>query len=203
MNYIDEEIIKLRRRKEQEKFCNLDTGMYVDNQFIEFEKTYMEEVDISISLPQTFVTMPESMTKIKYPAETRPQIIKTSLDTGVNFTFSSIDMQLKGEQLSMAAKQMKQIIQKLNPANLFYEEKPDTTDCGNAVSWFDYLSHAIDEQVYNLMYLLPLTENMVLHGCFNCKHDLKEEWKPIVLLVMKSIVNGDKIGGTQNESTKH
>ncbi|MFI3212241.1 MAG: hypothetical protein R3Y24_02770 [Eubacteriales bacterium] len=199
MSYIDEEIIKLQRIEERKKYYNLDTGIYIDDVLTEFEKTYIEELDITITLPTTFVTLPESMKKIKYPVETRPALIKTSLDTSVNFTFSIMPVEIKKEQLPLALKQMKMIIQKLNPANTCYEEKVEKTDYFFDIAYFDYMGHALDARLYNIMYLTPLGDKKILHGGFNCNFDLKNEWSKVAILIIKSIVTGNKIGGKEND----
>lgn len=203
MKYLDEEIIKRKQGEKRKEFYNLQTGMYVKESLIQFKRVYLEEIGVTITLPINFVTMPDSIKKVKYPVESRPSLVKTSLDTGVNFTFTRVFQRLGEKQLSLASKQMRMIIQRIDPANIFFEEGQEVTDFYYPICWFDYKSYALDDQIYNFMYLMLLSEEIILHGCFNCKFDDGEEWKQIVSQVIKTIAIGDQTGGCKNESTEN
>ena len=200
MSYMDEKIVKSQRMEERKKYCTIETGIYVDDVLIEFEHTYIEELGFTVALPDTYVSMPESMKKSKYISENRPQVIMTSLDTSVNFTFSLLPVNVPKEQLILALKQMRQVIQKINPANTFYGEKVVKLESGESVYYFDYMSYALDCKMYNVMYLTALADNKVLHGGFNCKFDFNDEWSKVVSLIMKTIRIGDVTGGCENDS---
>lgn len=58
-----------------------------------------------LMLPDTFVDMPSSIVKLKYPSEQRPQIIKTSLDASVNFTFSLFNQEFEDSQVGRGIEQ--------------------------------------------------------------------------------------------------
>ena len=91
----------------------------------------------------------------------------------------------------------------MNPANIFFEEGQDVTDFSYPFCWFDYKSYALDDQIYNFMYLMLLSEKIILHGCFNCKFELGKEWKDIVQQVIKTITIGNQAGGYADEGTKN
>lgn len=110
---------------------------------------------------------------------------------------------MRENQLPMASKQMRMIIQRMNPANIFFEEGQDVTDFSYPFCWFDYKSYALDDQIYNFMYLMLLSEKIILHGCFNCKFELGKEWKDIVQQVIKTIAIGNQAGGYADEGTKN
>ena len=78
MDYLDEQILELKRQQKKEKYQSLETGFYIRDELLEFERVLLEPMDLSIMLPTTFVTMPQSMVRVKYQSENRPQIIKTS-----------------------------------------------------------------------------------------------------------------------------
>lgn len=185
MDYVDEKILELRKLQKKMKYATLDTGMYIKDEIMEFERVALFYGNMSIMLPKTFVTLPTGMAHMKYPAETRPQIIKSSLDTSINFGFSWIPQDMDEEHVEMAANQLHDIIKKLNPANVFaefnVEEREDTK-----VAWFDYKSFAIDGQVYNLMLITPIEKKM-LHGVFNCSYEDAGEWKPAAHQMLLSI----------------
>ena len=110
---------------------------------------------------------------------------------------------MRENQLPMASKQMRMIIQRMNPANIFFEEGQDVTDFSYPFCWFDYKSYALDDQIYNFMYLMLLSEKIILHGCFNCKFELGKEWKDIVQQVIKTITISNQAGGYADEGTKN
>ena len=86
MDFFDEKILELRDKARKEKFSNLETGMYIKNEKVEFERMFLFEDKMSILLPTILVDMPSNLVRLKYLSELRPQIIKTTLDTTVNFT---------------------------------------------------------------------------------------------------------------------
>ena len=177
MEYLDEQLLALKRQQKREQYHSLETGFYIHNELVEFERVVIEPLLLSIMLPTTFVTMPQSMVKVKYQSENRPQVIKTSLDTRVNFTFSLLPQPVKAGQLSALAKQLKTAVQRVNPANVFYDLKEEQTDEKVPLCWFDYKGYAVDDQIYYMMYVTPWGGNKLLHGTFNCRFKDKDEWK--------------------------
>ena len=105
MSYLDEDFLKLKRREKYAKYSTLETGIYIKDELVEFEPRDIPELNINASLPKTFVRMPLSIAKIKYPSETRPQMIFTSLDTTVNFTFSVYPQDVPLDQVKRVAEQ--------------------------------------------------------------------------------------------------
>ena len=187
MDYLDEQILELKRQQKKEKYQSLETGFYIRDELLEFERMLLEPMDLSIMLPATFVTMPQSMVRVKYQSESRPQIIKTSLDTSVNFTFSLVPQEVRPEQLRSLVSQLKAVIQRMNPANTFYDMKEEQTASQIPVCWFDYKGFAIDEQVYYIMFALPWKDKQLIHGTFNCKYSDMNEWKEAARQAILSI----------------
>lgn len=175
MDFFDEKILELRENARKEKFSSLETGMYIKNEKVEFERVFLFEDKMSIILPTILVDMPSNLSHLKYPSELRPQIIKTTLDTTVNFTFSRYDLDIEDIQIKEAAKQSQKMLKQLNPAYIFYEleEKKLTT---TTISWFDFKSYAMDGQMYNIMYVTCI-EGKLVHGNFNCLYKDMIEWK--------------------------
>ena len=177
MEYLDEQLLEQKRQMKKEKYHSLETGFYIHDELIEFDRVVIDPLSLSIMLPTTFVTMPQSMVTVKYQSENRPQVIKTSLDTRVNFTFSLIPHQAKPEHVPALAQQLKTTIQRVNPANVFYDLKEEKTAQQVPLCWFDYKGYAVDEQVYYMMYIAPWGNSKMLHGTFNCRFKDKDEWK--------------------------
>lgn len=184
MDFFDEKILELRENARKEKFSSLETGMYIKNEKVEFERVFLFEDKMSIILPTILVDMPSNLSRLKYPSELRPQIIKTTLDTTVNFTFSRYDLDIEDTQIKEAAKQSQKMLKQLNPAYIFYEleEKNLTT---TTISWFDFKSYAMDGQMYNIMYVTCI-EGKLVHGNFNCLYKDMIEWKEVANQIILS-----------------
>lgn len=188
--FFDEKILEFRKLARKEKYDSLDTGMYVNNELVTFSEIKLFNNAFAITLPDFLVDMPLSIAKIKYPSEQRPQIIKTSMDTTVNFSFNLFNMVTNDEQITDATKQFKNVIARVNPAYVFYhfkiEEEP------KKIGWFDFKSYCIDENVYNLVYLTVIRSKL-LHGMFSCLYKDALEWQDVLPQIMKSI-REDEIG---------
>ena len=93
--YLDETILEIKRQKDKEENINIEEGVHIKNEYVEFEEIKLFNESMSILLPKSFIDLPDSMKKIKYPSEQRPHIIKTSLDTSVNFGFSLLPLPIR------------------------------------------------------------------------------------------------------------
>lgn len=185
MDFLDEEIMEFRKSAKKSKYNSLETGMYIKDRLIRFKETQILSDKVSVMLPEGFVEMPQRIAKIKYPSEQRPQVIMTSDDGTVNFTFSLYDTEFNERQIEDALGQFKAVIRKVNPAFVFYDfvVEPD-----KALGWFDFKSYGLDEQIYNVMYLLPV-EGKLMHGIFNCLYRDILEWKEAVHQIMMSVTD--------------
>ena len=190
MEFMDEKIIELRN---QNKKIKLEDGVYIKGEFIAFESVKLFDNQMEIMLPNTFVDMPKKIAQMKYPSNQRPQIIKTDLLGAINFSFNIFDQSVTKEDLKQVAKTFKNMIKKVHPANVFYEEK--TEEFGDTkLSWFDFKGYAIDTQVYYIYYVTSINGKL-LHGIFSCTREDMEEYKEIAFLVMRSIkdISGGEI----------
>ncbi len=103
----------------------------------------------------------------------RPQIIKTNKNTDINFSFNLIPQKIDNGDIQLFTEQMKKVIKTVQPATVFFDVKyidmaGNIADSqGEAehivegrmnISYFDYKSPAIDEQIYNFMFFAPLKE---------------------------------------------
>lgn len=183
--FLDEKILEMRNIKNKLENTDIKKGVYIKDDFIQFEEFKLFNDSMSILLPNNFVDLPENMKKIKYPSEQRPQIIKTSLDTSVNFCFSLLPLPITNEQTKDAIKQFKTVIKRVNPAYIFYDLKEEQI-CDKTVSWFDFKSYGIDFPMYNIMYITPI-KNKLMQGVFNCLYKDIDEWKEYVFQAIKSI----------------
>lgn len=185
MDYLDEKMMELQKIKLREEYCTLETGFFVKDEIVKFNRVKFPEIKISVMLPTSFVTMPSDMARMKYTSEFRPNIIHTSLDTSVNFTFTLTAESLAPNQTKSVMNSMQIALQRLNPSILFFDRKQEQIG-ENTFYWFDYKSYAIDDQLYNIMFGVSICGHF-LHCGFNCRFREKDEWKDAAVQVIKSI----------------
>lgn len=181
--FFDEKILEYRKRARDEKYCSLETGMYIKDEFIQFERKVIFQEKMSIILPTTFVDLPSNIAKLKYISEQRPQIIKTSLDTTVNLGFTMTDIEIHPEQVEALCKQAKSALKRVNPAIIFYEGQVESD---LSLGWFEFKSYGIDSNAYNLMFV-TIIKGKMLHGVFICNYDDALEWRDAARQMMHSI----------------
>lgn len=197
--FFDEKILEYRKRARKEKYCSLETGMYIKDELVQFERKTLFQDKMSILMPTSFVDLPTNLAKIKYISEQRPQIIKTSLDTTVNLGFSMPDLEIYPEQIETLCKQTKSALERVNPAIVFYEGQIESD---LPLGWFEFKSYGIDSNVYNLMFI-TIVDKKMLHGIFNCNFDDALEWRDAarqMMCTIKDISKEEKDAGTNNNS---
>lgn len=185
MDYMDEEIIKMRRSENEKEFKDITEGVYIKDVFTEFERVEIFEKMLNILLPKSFVTMPEAMVKVKYPSEQRPKVIKTSLDTSVNFGFSLLNIPVKEENLEEVVKHFKTTLKNMNPAMSFYDEEVIELE-NRKLRYFTFKSFGMDAPMFNIMFISPYGGGM-LHGIFNCLFSERNQWEDYALQMLGSI----------------
>lgn len=193
--HLDEEIIAYKKKEKKSQYASLETGFYIDNEILVFQEIALLDEKLHITLPANFNDMEADMMNFKYPSQQRPQIIKTNPEGSINFAFNYLDIPLLAEQTIMAVEQFRVMIRKVQPANIFFDLKEEST-ADITISWFDYKSYCIDEQMYNVLYVTPINGKM-LQGIFNCPFGAQEEWKPVVLQIMLSIQDMTKKKGVR------
>ena len=185
MDYLDREIMEFRRSAKKSRYNSLETGMYIKDRLVHFERVQVLDGKVSIMLPEGFAGMLPEIARAKYPSEQRPQEIRTSDDGTVNFTFSLFEVELSGRQIEDALGQFKAVIRKVNPAFIFYDF---VVEADKALGWFDFKSYGLDEQIYNVMYITPVGGKL-MHGIFNCLYRDILEWKEPVHQAMMSVMD--------------
>lgn len=192
MEYYDEQIVKALHIQRRDTFGSIDEGLYINNELIHFNKTLLFNDRISVMLPENFVLMLPEIAEVKYFSGKRPDVIYTSLDMSVNFTFTDLGISGNDEDTRLAAGLIKQIIKNANPGYEFFEENEDV-ERNVIINRFDFQSYGIDDEAYNIMYL-ACTGNNLLQGTFSCLYKDRMEWKRAALEVIKtvSIVEADK-----------
>ena len=184
--FFDEKILEYRRHARNEKYSTLETGMYIKNELVRFERKEMFQGKLGVMLPESFVTLPAKLARIKYSSQQRPQVIRTSRDTTVNIGMSLTDIGIEEEHIKELRDQSREALKRLNPAFVFYESGVDKRHV--PVGWFEFKSYGLDTDVYNLMFVSRIGGKM-LHGIFNCDYEDVLEWREAARQMMDSILD--------------
>ena len=193
MPLYDEAIINARLEEKKKLFDTLMSGMYIENEFVEFEQRDFFDSQMSIIVPKSFDIMSIEVARIKFPREQRPQIILCNNAADVSLGFSYFNTQITNADMPSAIDGFLAVICKVNPAVVVYEKNIESL--GNVdLGWFDIKSYAIDGQVYGLTFITSIAKKCFM-GWFNCPFDQATEWKPAVHKMILSIKDQTKLGG--------
>lgn len=142
---------------------------------------------IHIMLPEEFVDLPSEIAKLRYPSESRPGEIKSSIDSLTNFAFL-YGQKIQKEEIVQASRIYAAAIHQLNPSNEFLESGTFYRDkkAGQVVSWYEYLSPAFGGRVYNRHAFLCV-EQKLLQVVFNCPEEQAEGWKEPLIEIFASV----------------
>lgn len=184
MAFTDEQIQQAKRAN-QTQTQNIQENVLIHEQEYHFQREPLFDGKATILLPKEFVNMPLSLAKQKYPMEQRPEIIKTSMDTSVNFAFSLLPQQIEPDQIREAVKQFFAVVKRMQPANRFFDIKLEVME-KVTIGWFDFRSPGLDEPLYTMMAFTAL-EQKLFYGVFNSAFRLMEDWKPIAVQVFCSL----------------
>lgn len=187
MKQLDEKIVEARLLQRQLEHMDITEGVYIGEKLMKFEERDFFENKMRMFVPKEFFEMPLEFAKIKYPSEQRPKLILTSASLSVNLCLSMFDQPIQKNQVQQAITGYQLLIRRVNPANLFFEEKVETS-ASVAIGWFDYKSYALDNQLYNLMFVAPIGGKLML-GSFNCSYNEFDDWKCSVLQMLHSITD--------------
>ena len=184
---VDEKILDfINAAEEKEARKDIRNGLIkIGDKYYEFQETDFFDEKLKMYIPKDFEDMPQGTRKFKYPSENRPDIIKCNEDGSIAITFKFIDSPLNEEYVEKLRDIMKLINKRLNPANVFYDEEILEVDEKN-IGYFDFKSSAIDDFLYNFIFLLELQEKTVM-GTFSCSFSEYEEWKDIAILMINTI----------------
>ena len=186
MEYFDEDVISAMHVKRREEYGNIEEGLYIQNSLTLFHKVLMFEDKLSVMMPNEFVIMLSELISTKYISEKKPDVIYTSLDGGVNFSFNLLVTSSSEKDMSYAINMLKTMIKNMNPAYIFFEDKTIESTAGNSISLMQFKSYGIDEAAYNIIYLTSI-DKYIIQGAFNCKYNDMDEWKRAAFEIIKSI----------------
>ena len=184
---VDEKILdfinEAEKREAKKDICS--GPVKIGDRYYEFEETEFFEEKLKMYIPKDFEDMSLPARKLKYPSESRPEIIKCNEKGNICITLKIIDSPLDEEHVGKLKDSMKVIIKKTNPANVFYEDGVLEVDSKN-IGFFEFKGYAIDDALYNIMFFLEF-EGKTLMGTFSCIYKECKEWRDIAFQVIRTV----------------
>ncbi|AQS08743.1 hypothetical protein CLOBY_08530 [Clostridium saccharobutylicum] len=184
---IDEKILEYLNQEENIKarkdICN--GPVKIRDIFYEFIEMEFFDKKLKMYIPKDFEDMLIEARKFKYPSENRPEIIKSNEDGDIAITLKLIDDPLKENNIKKLISTLKLINKRLNPAFIFFDE--GILEVYNKkIGFYDFKSFAIDDSLYNLVFLFEF-EGKTMMGSFTCCYKDSDEWKDIAFEIIKTI----------------
>lgn len=179
MDYFDEELLEVKRERERQKYTTLASGMYAGEKLITFTKKKLLKSNVFLYLPDQFIVMPDEVKNMKYPYNSRPKLVLTSLDSTVNFSFNFLPVQIKEGETKTVCIQLLNALKNINPAIKARNLMDIKTEQGNEMSCFEFVGYHLDGQSYNRNFVVRLKDEM-LHSTFSCNRRDEGDWIGIV-----------------------
>lgn len=183
----DEKILdflnEVEKREARKDICN--GPIKINERYYEFEETNFFDGKLKIYIPKDFEDMPLEARKLKYPSESRPEIIKSNDDGSMCITLNIINSKLDEEHVEEVKDLMKNFIRKINPANIFYKDGLLEVNSKN-VGFFEFKSYAVDDSLYNISFFLEF-ESKTFMGTFSCPYNECKEWRDVAFQFIKTI----------------
>lgn len=185
--YGDEDFIQfLKQSREESRNRNIKEGsVWIDGRDAVFHEREVIKKQLWMWMPDEFALMSQEMARLKYPNENRPEIIYTSEDSTVNITFSKKKEKLNPGEEEQVRDDIELLILRLYPSAGTIE-KQTALAVQNRIAWFDFISPAIDMDVYNLMFFTSLKGTLLMGAC-NCLSGEQGHWKDVFLQMLASL----------------
>lgn len=165
---------------------NIQNGYVIlHDEKITFQEFPVIKGEFSMVLPEMFEPMPKNLAELKYQSANRPDIILTNPATTINLTFSYKTTKMREEETEVAKDAIQKVIMKLHPESSVIESKVIHLQNMN-IAYFDFVTPAIDSDIYNFMFFFSLKERMMM-GAFNCLEQDQYDWKELFIQMLESV----------------
>ncbi|WP_042160178.1 hypothetical protein [Paenibacillus gorillae] len=211
MSYMDEKIIAMMneldnvgtekavdRQNQKEKPDVRQPLVRIGSEMMSFMSQSLLDDRIIVYMPKSFKLMTPKAAAIKYPSERRPQFIFTNDAGSINLTFNYTINPLYEEDIEVFKEEMVSMLQRMQPILQWYEDGVKEYE-GHSIGYCEFLTPAMNVNVYNLMFFVSLEDRALLCS-FNCTEDEKEDWKEIAKGMMDTLQlnrNQSESGGSE------
>lgn len=182
--YGDERFMNaLKNRQVLSRNKDIQQGpVFVHDEPLQFAEHEIIKKKFWIWLPENFTLMSRQLAKLKYLNENRPEIIYMNEMGDVNLAFSHKKDKLQDGQEVQMRDLMEQIIFRLYPSSQAIEKQMSQVG-DKQVAWFDFITPALDADVYNLMFFSSIEKRLFVGSC-NCIKQDQDVWKPLFLQML-------------------
>ncbi len=184
--YGDEGFIRLLREG-QEESRNKDIkkgSVFAGDYELIFKEREIIKGRLWMWMPKEFTILNKEMARIKYPNENRPDIIYTNPQTTVNISISYKKDKMMAGQESEVRDSILEVVQSMYPGAIIDADAAESDE--SQAAWFDFVTPAIDAQIYNLMFFTSL-RGKLLQGSCNCLSQDQNDWKGLFVQMLKTI----------------
>jgi hypothetical protein len=189
--YGDEEFIyRIGQKKPQdddiaEIVNNINDGYaIIDDNRVEFSERAVFDGQVFMTIPAELELMPPEAVIFKYPKGNRPSIIYTDAKASINICFTQTKDRLDDEDVEEAKEYIERVATTMNPSSKIISSS--VIEGNPRIGHFDFISTAVDGDVYNMMFLFSLNGQFIL-GAFNCVRSVMDKWLDVALQMVKSI----------------
>lgn len=180
---IYEQVVVNRVSLERNESHSALSDLIIDDSTCHFEKREFSP-DISIVLPIGMCSLAADMLVFKYPNANRPEIILSSTDASVSFSFECMSATTRDIDLRLA--EYKAVIKRMHPGYVFFTEEIFNLESGVKGACYDFRGIALDGDIYCLNFFIDLP-NAELLGWFSCSIDQQERWESLFMQMVKTI----------------
>ncbi len=192
ITYAEQIIKKIKEVEagEKEDYFNVENDINKGYIIVKYQKLELEEKEVmdgklKMCLPKNFELMPEELVSIKYPDEDGPEYIYSDESSTVNITFSLEEGEVDASEVEEIRDITIKEIKRLYPANPIEDKALLQTEVG-PIGTFSFQVPLVDDESYNLMFFMALSEGLLVGG-FNCNGYDKKEWQPVVMQLLTTI----------------
>ena len=152
---------------------------------IELEKKSLLNDQVELKVPKDFGIMSEELMKLKYPSGRRPTLVYSNASGSINLALNHTQSEATQQLLPEFKDYFVQVFTNLYPSA---ERKGSglKTINGKEVGYVEFISPAIDTEIYNLIFFTDLDGRLLL-CTFNCTINNLEEWEPIGKEIFNSL----------------
>lgn len=161
-----------------------ENEIVIDGVLYEFEEKYFFDKKISMKIPKDFDEMQNSIKRLKYPSDLRPDIIQTDENSEIDISFKRMNEDVRENEIYDLTTASKDMLKNFNPGNIFLSEGIKYINSKN-IGFLEYKSTAMDGFLYNIIFFSSF-EGKILMGKLCCPYEKLSTWKYLGFEMMKS-----------------
>lgn len=202
MGYADEEILKEKRRLKNEAIKNqseetiekeieesiFDGTVHIYGESVNFSQRVLEELGISIWMPEQFFLFDDELRKLVYPLGNAPTHVFGAKDLPFNVAFNYTSNWIPNNEMKEFLKLAVKTMENLGPKMRILKTEIINRDINNEninIGNIEFISNAIDTSVYNVMFYISLHGRLFI-GTINFPNKDRKRLIPIAKEIVES-----------------